>query len=110
MKEFEKSIEKDPNIFFNQYNLPILVYLEFVQKNVMGDPDLLGYFYFGGNSESKVSMEGSIENILDVGMHEIYHSMFSHSETQHRYMESKGAFNNPRNYEKLRMQIDSRYN
>ena len=46
----EDIFEKDPLVFFNQYNLPILVYLEFVQKQVMGDPNLLGYFYFGGNS------------------------------------------------------------
>jgi len=106
----EDIFEKDPLVFFNQYNLPILVYLEFVQKQVMGDPNLLGYFYFGGNSESRVSMEGSIDDILNVGMHEVYHSMFSHSETQHRFMEYHGAFNDPRNYKKLRRQIGPKYN
>jgi hypothetical protein len=108
--ERELTLQSDPNIFFNQYGIPGLVYLDFVQKQTMGDPNLLGFFYYGGGSKSSVSMEGSVDDMVDVGLHEVYHSMFAHSETAHRYMESKGAFDDPRNTLKLRRQVDSRYN
>lgn len=109
MIDLIRLIEKDPNLFFGLYQDPILVYLEFGDKQAMGDPDLLGFYYFGGGSKSRVLLE-SIDEAVSIGMHEIYHAMFSHTESQHRFMEYHGAFSDPKNYRKLRRQIDPSYN
>ncbi len=109
MTDLSNVIEKDPNLFFGLYDTPVIVYLEFGDKQAMGDPDLLGFYNFSEGSKSRVLLEG-IEEVVNVGMHEVYHAMFTHSETQHRYMESKGAFNDSRNYKKVIRLIDPRYN
>ena len=109
MSGLAKIIEKDPNLFFGLYDSPILVYLEFGDKQAMGDPDLLGFYNFSEGSKSRVLLE-SIDEAVNVGIHEIYHAMFAHTETQHRYMESTGTFNDPRNYRKINRLIDPRYN
>ena len=109
MSDLTSVIEKDPNLFFGLYDNPVIVYLEFGDKQAMGDPGLLGFYNFSEGSKSRVLLEG-IEEAVSVGMHEVYHAMFAHSETQHRYMESNGAFDDYRNYRKIRRMIDPRYN
>ncbi|MBI2507909.1 hypothetical protein HYV89_03050 [Candidatus Woesearchaeota archaeon] len=108
MSSLAKVIEKDPNLFFGLYDVPVLIYLEFGDRQAMGDPNLLGFYNFSEGSKSRVLLE-TIDEAVNVGLHEVYHAMFAHSETQHRYMESQGAFNDPRNYRKIRSLIDNFY-
>jgi len=109
MSNLADIIEKDPNLFFGLYDNPVLVYLEFGDKQAMGDPNLLGFYNFSEGSKSMVLLE-SIDEAVNVGMHEVYHAMFAHTETQHQYMESHGTFNDSRNYRKIRSLIDNSYN
>jgi hypothetical protein len=93
--------ENDPHIFFDQYGNLKLVYLDFHGDQMsMGDPDLLGQFYFGGGSKSDV-LGLELGEAVRVGIHEIEHGNYAHSEETHRLMESNHGFSDYRNYSKL---------
>jgi hypothetical protein len=95
-------LEKDPNIFFDQYGNPRLVYVNFHgDRSSMGDPGLLGQYYWNGGSKADVLGE-DLSDAVSVGIHEVEHGHYAHSETEHRFMESGSGFSDSRNYSKLR--------
>lgn len=101
---YSKNITTDPNIFWDQYGNPRLVYLEIRgSKEMMGMPGLLGMFYWNGGSRGDALEDGDLEETVSTMVHEIEHGNYAHSETQHRLMESNSGFSDPRNYRKARM-------
>jgi hypothetical protein len=97
------TVENDPLIFRDQYGNPRLIYLDFhPDKQSMGDPGLLGQLYWYGGSKCDVVTNGGEEETIGVGVHEIVHDFYAHSETEHRLKENSPGFSDLRNYEKIR--------